>query len=510
MARLPLKGLVKQISAAIMDFQGQEERMVTENQEDSDCYSDVETVSSCENLLFRVNTLAPMVAPVTSQSRSRPSHILRSFQSSPSLRHSVKSPFVYMFPAGVVIEREEDRTFPLPENVHVWARYGFLDESYLHERRDPNPGQEPQQQAPVDAGRRRQGRMEDNLMRSIGRHAESMANESTSTQNRAHPGLNSSRPRRPRNVPQQSLSASSVDRDGFTSTSGRPRAMSEGIQSPTPGSSTPRTVKLTPSPQERVRPKAAVRNQASEGRTRGVRARNRSVNSFSEADARAVAATRRRRPSSEDETGAVDAAGAGETKEDELRDSHQDNGALRNAHKDRSMNQAEGRIANGAEQNTARRRPPRTPAEMERHKRNRAERLRAHGCHRTLYPRIAPGAAAVGAASNRGNATAEEIETVQWVDTLRISASIRGESLMATCTRSFAEQRSAIQLEEKQSEARACRTPDVSEMEGPDGLLHCAVLRGDHALAARAAQFLVDMRGANVNSRDAWGRYVDP
>lgn len=482
-----------------------------ENQEDSDCYSDVKTISSCENLLFRVNTLAPMVAPVTNHSRSRPSHILRSFQSSPSLRHSVKSPFVYMFPAGVVIEEEEDRTFPLPENVHVWARYGFLDESYLQQRRDPDPDQEPQPQAPVDAGRRRRGRMEDNLMRSIERHAESMANEPSSLQNRAHAELNSSRPRRPRNIPQQqSLSSSSVDRDGFTRTSGRPRAMSEGFQSPTPGSSTPRTVKLTPSPQERVRPKAAVGNQASEGRNRGVRARNRSTNSFSEADAGAVAATRRWRPPSEDEPGAADAAGAGETKEDELRAFQQDNGALRNAHEDRSMNQAERRIANGAEQNTARRRPPRTPAEMERHKRNRAERLRAHGCHRALYPRIAPGAAAVGAASSRGNATAEEIETVQWVDTLRISASIRGESLMAACTRSFAEQRSAMQLEEKQSEARACRTPDVSEMEGPDGLLHCAVLRGDHVLAARAAQFLVDKRGANVNSRDAWGRCVDP
>lgn len=483
--------------------------MVTANQEDSDSYSDAETVSSCENLFSRVNTLAPMVAPVTSHSRSRPSHVLRSFQSSPSLRHSVKSPLVYMFPAGVVIEEKDDRTFPLPENVHVWARYGFLDESYLQQRRDPDPDQEPQPLAPADAGRRRRGRVEDNLMRSIERHAEGMANESSSTQNRAHPELHSSRPRQRRNVSQQSLPASAVDRDGFTRTSGRPRAMSEGFQSPTPGSSTPRTVKLTPSPQERVRPKAAVGNEASEERTRGVRARNRSTNSFAEADDGAVATTRRRRPPSDDGPGAADAAGAGETKEEELRAFRQDYGALRNAHEDRFMNQAEGRMVNSAEENTARRRPPRTPAEMERHKRNQAERLRVHGCHRALYPRIAAGAAAVGAASSRGNATAEEMETIQWVDTLRISASIRGESLMAACSRSFAEQRSAFQLEEKKSEARACRTPDVSEMEGPDGLLHCAVLRGDHALAARAAQFLVDMRGANVNSRDAWGRCVE-
>ena len=478
-----------------MDMQGQEERMVTANEEDSDSYSDSETVSSCENLFFRVNTLAPMVAPVTSRSRSRPSHILRSFQSSPSLRHSVKSPLVYMFPAGVVIE-EEDRTFPLPDNVHVWARYGFLDESHLQHRNDPD--EEPQPQAPADADRRRRGRAGDTLMRSIVQHAGGVVNQPGYTQTRAHPELNSSRHGRRRNVPQQSLPVGAVDRDAFTRTSGRARAVSEGFQSPTAGSSTPRTVKLTPSPQERVRPKAADRNETFEGRTRAVRSRGRSTDSLAEGAAGAVAGARRRRLQSEDGLGAADAAVFGETKEDDQ--------AMRNAHGDRVINQAEGRIVNSGEQNSARRRPPRTPAEKERHKRNRAERLRAHGCQRTLYPRIASGAAAVGAASRRGNIITEEMETAQWVDTLRVSASIRGESLMATCTRSFAEQRSATLLEEKQSEARACRTADVSEMEGPDGLLHCAVLRGDHALAARAAQFLVDKRGANVNSRDSWGR----
>ncbi|CAM9521802.1 unnamed protein product [Ectocarpus sp. 8 AP-2014] len=98
------------------------------------------------------------------------------------------------------------------------------------------------------------------------------------------------------------------------------------------------------------------------------------------------------------------------------------------------------------------------------------------------------------------------METEEWVNTLRVSAAIRGESLMAACSQSFADHRTNTLLGDKQSEARASRTADVSVMEGPDGLLHCAVLRGDHALAARAAQFLVDKRGSNVNSRDEWGR----
>lgn len=64
----------------------------------------------------------------------------------------------------------------------------------------------------------------------------------------------------------------------------------------------------------------------------------------------------------------------------------------------------------------------------------------------------------------------------------------------------------ASSLGQAQAEMRASRAADVSRMEGPDGLLHCAVLKGDHPLAARAAQYLVDKLGANVNSRDEWGR----
>lgn len=67
------------------------------------------------------------------------------------------------------------------------------------------------------------------------------------------------------------------------------------------------------------------------------------------------------------------------------------------------------------------------------------------------------------------------------------------------------EQIAALPNEER-SAMRATLAADVSEMEGPDGLLHCAVMRGDHSLAAGAVQKLVDRDGANVNSRDDWGR----
>lgn len=142
---------------------------------------------------------------------------------------------------------------------------------------------------------------------------------------------------------------------------------------------------------------------------------------------------------------------------------------------------------------------PRTMAEMERHKRNRAERLRAYGCTRTLYPRICP-------LTESGSPALEEAETQQWVESLRVNASLRGESLMAACSQSVSSVRTADIEAQARAEARASRTADVSDMEGSDGLLHCAVLKGDHPLAARAAQFLVDKRGSNVNSQDKWGR----
>lgn len=169
----------------------------------------------------------------------------------------------------------------------------------------------------------------------------------------------------------------------------------------------------------------------------------------------------------------------------------------------RSANSSTSSMGNGGGQvrpASRNRRPQRTMAEVERHKRNRAERLRAYGCSRTLYPRIQP--EPFSGASD----ILEEVETKQWVDTLRVSASLRGESLMGVHTVSNAQHQTTAHLGEQQAEARASRVANVSKMEGPDGLLHCAVLKGDHPLAARAAQFLVDKLGANVNSRDEWGR----
>lgn len=158
------------------------------------------------------------------------------------------------------------------------------------------------------------------------------------------------------------------------------------------------------------------------------------------------------------------------------------------------------RPANTSGRHSSHRVSLRITAEVDKRKRNRTERLWSYGCSRTLYPRIQP--EPFSGASD----ILEEVETKQWIDTLRVSLGLRGETSMAACTATFVQQQTATLLEEQRKEARAARTADVCKMEGPDGLLHCAVLKGDHPLAARAAQFLVDKGGANVNSRDEWGR----
>lgn len=144
-------------------------------------------------------------------------------------------------------------------------------------------------------------------------------------------------------------------------------------------------------------------------------------------------------------------------------------------------------------------RAPQSITEAEILKRTRAERLRVYGCSRTLYPRICP-------STESGNPVTEQTETEQWVETLRFTIPLRGECFVPAFTHVVGKERRAMLLEEAQADVRASRAADVSNMEGSDGLLHCAVLKGNHPLAARAAQFLVDKGGASVNSRDEWNR----
>ncbi|CAN0130902.1 unnamed protein product [Discosporangium mesarthrocarpum] len=91
----------------------------------------------------------------------------------------------------------------------------------------------------------------------------------------------------------------------------------------------------------------------------------------------------------------------------------------------------------------------------------------------------------------------------QWLDSVCRSASSRGEALLAAQVAKFV----VTKAEHKASaEGRWFMQADLSELQPSDRLLRQAVHRGNHPLAARAVQFLVDRKGANVNHRDCWQR----
>ncbi|CAN0350383.1 unnamed protein product [Laminaria digitata] len=460
--------------------------------------------------LFRVDSLATLTAPVTTRTRARSARLprnLRPYLSSPGLVGS--SIYGDAFGEG---GWEGEEKFPLPDNVDVWARYGFIDGRYLSARARARElvadadalgstasGERPGSRRalvrisadPGDGWRREGG-----LQRSA-----SAQTHHTAAVAPSH-GASSA----VRTATQEEEMAPSH------SVGGRRRVREGGATlSVDAGACTPSTVILTPSSQERYR-QSDPSNPARTGRAVSNTAGPSPAHAGSRGDSLAAAVAAAAAATT---AAAAAAAAAEETKEEELSALEQQR---QRDEADDLMFLAAGRrsgasIGSGASSSSSfarpGRRPPRSMAEIDRHKRNRAERLRAYGCQRPLYARIVPGGTGGGGSGSSGGsgcAATDEMETEQWVDTLRVSASLRGESLMAACTQSFADERAATLLGERQSDARASRTADVSEMEGPDGLLHCAVLKGDHALAARAAQFLVDKRGASVNSRDPWGR----
>lgn len=466
--------------------------------------------------LFRVDSLATLTAPVTTRTRVRSARLprgLRPFLSSPG--GLVGSSSLYGDGFG-----EGEEKFPLPDNVDVWARYGFLDGRYLS-------ASAAQAVASAAADAAADSGAPGEVERAVSHHALVRIRTDPSDGRRRESELQRSASA---HVPSSALApshravriATHQEEMAPSHSVGGRRGVGGGAGTPDarlsvdPGSCTPSTVILTPTSQERCR-----QPDPANGNNRGVpngaaapspagHAVPRGGDSLAASLAAAAAAT----------TAAAGQAAAAladeETKDQELLSFQ-----LEEQQRERDEAEADDllyltssrRVApsSGASSSSSARpgrRPPRSMAEIERHKRNRADRLRAYGCQRPLYARIVPGGTGGGSGSSGGSGclATDEMETEQWVDTLRVSASLRGESLMAACTQSFADLREATLLGDKQSEARASRTADVSEMEGPDGLLHCAVLKGDHALAARAAQFLVDKRGASVNSRDQWGR----
>lgn len=465
--------------------------------------------------------MATLTAPVTRRTRVRsarfPPQMLRHMESAPAILTSPKdtdgdTKSVLCHGGSTVAEEK----FPLPDNVHVWARYGFLDGAYLLDA-EAESSQAPPEPVPQPAGRasvlvRLRSDAGDNWRqaneRERGVPGIDFPARSSSAMVDGAPRVSGS----PGATAEQEMAPSR--RRGYSANSnGRPRI---GPLSPDLGTSTPPTVVLTPCSQERSSQTDNGGRGNGETTNGGVpRSLNARSSTFAAGAAAHISAPRDSLSASAAAAVARSTAAAAssahegeqETKDEELRALEQEaEDALYSAtalEEDATFIPHDRRAGNRVRPG---RRPPRSMAEVERHKRNRADRLRAYGCSRTLYPRIVPGSAGGGAGGAGGCAVTEEMETEQWVDTLRVSASLRGESSMAACTQHFVEDRAVTLLGEKQSEARASRTADVSEMEGPDGLLHCAVLKGDHALAARAAQFLVDKRGASVNSRDAWGR----
>lgn len=455
--------------------------------------------------LFRVDSLATLTAPVTTRTRARSARLprnLRPFLSSPGLVGS--SVYGSTFGEGGL---EGEEKFPLPDNVDVWARYGFIDGRYLSRSAEVGSaasGERPVPHRALVRVRTNPGdgwRRETELQRSASAHVHRAA--------AAVPSQGSSSPVGITTQEEEMAPSHSVG-------GGRRRGGGEGgaTLSVDAGVCTPSTVILTPTSQERYRQSdpsnpAHTANGSGRGVSNAAPSPAHSVrrgDSLAAAVAAAAAATT---------AAAAAAASAEDTKEEELLALQQEEQQRLRDEADDLLFLTAGRggasTGSGASSSSSfarpGRRPPRSMAEIERHKRNRAERLRAYGCQRPLYARIVPGGTGgSGSSGGSGCAATDEMETEQWVDTLRVSASLRGESLMAACTQRFADEMAATLLGERQSEARASRTADVSEMEGPDGLLHCAVLKGDHALAARAAQFLVDKRGASVNSRDPWGR----
>ncbi|CAM9602245.1 unnamed protein product [Scytosiphon promiscuus] len=409
-----------------------------------------------------------------------------------------------------------EEKFPIPDNPTAWARYGFLDTSLLVQATGKSPGGRRATSSGGGAGgaeARRDRDSDRTLVKVKTDPGESWRQAKTEKESAAGGGRGG---RERRHHPPAPVTAGATTNAGTSEAGAGKVERASGDSAHKVGSSTPRTDAVTPSPEERHRGGDAAAEAiggSGSGSSRGAggaatgasaAASNRKENG----PATARGSSRGGLDSMAASMLAASAAAAAAAAEKEDEESKEEE--LEALRRQEAISAATTTSLEESNRNAGKNRPnPRrtqqTIAEIERHKRNRAERLRAYGCQRTLYPRIVPGGTGESGTSSPEMDT-EETQTEEWVNSLRISAAIRGESLMAACTQSFAEHRAASLLGDQQLEARAARTADVSQMEGPDGLLHCAVLRGDHALAARAAQFLVDKRGSNVNSRDEWGR----
>ena len=323
--------------------------------------------SAASKHYFRLESLSTLTAPVDEKTAARLART-RSVRLPENLRPPCPSSSGgnESFASGQGNGVEEEK-FPIPDNPTAWARYGFLDQALLLQATGQSPG---------------------------GRRAASLPGGQEAGAEAG--GTESSRPLvRVRTDPSGSLRADHVERRHHPpastiaeSTAAETGSRTDGGLSLDLGTRTPPTDIMTPASEERRRAAAAAAASgvAAAGGSGGGPAT--AASSVSAVAARNNGPTTRRRAGGLDSmaasmlasSAAVAAAAAKreqeETKEEELVALRQQE--ARQATMDSVNEAAQGRSKSGS--NLLR--TPQTIAEIERHKRNRAERLRAYGCQR--------------------------------------------------------------------------------------------------------------------------------
>ena len=272
---------------------------------------------------------------------------------------------------------EEEGKFPIPDNPTAWARYGFLDEDLLlratgQSAEEGSSGGEAGEEKAMDEGSSR------SMARARTDPGDGWRATQATTPSAADGGER-------RHHPAASGAAGEDERSRRRGGEG-----GEGDVSPDVGTSTPPTDIVSPSSEERQQQQRNSQDGGGAGKGGGLATAAAAAAAANNKNAgpSAAATTARRRPGG----GALDSMAASmlassqaaaaraeeETKEQELL-------ALRQ-HEARqaTMDMAQQQQQQQHHRNTGgiNRTTPQAIAEIERHKRNRAERLRAYGCQR--------------------------------------------------------------------------------------------------------------------------------
>ncbi len=343
--------------------------------------------SDASKQYFRLKSMSTLTAPVDevklqTVARTRTArlpHSLRSGLASPSAaqrrRHTAgSSAGVWSGKGGGTIE--EEGKFPIPDNPTAWARYGFLEEDLLLRATGQSPKARGRRAASTGGGTGEEKTMgeEESRNRKLVRvrtdPGESLREGQQATaSSAAEAGHDGERRHRP--------AASTAGEAGSSRQEGEGGDLSLDV-----GTSTPPTDIMTPSSEERQRKQSESRAAAAAAGSGGGPA----TAAAPPASDHAGPAARRRGggaldsmaasilASSEAAATVASTRAEEDTKEQELLALEQDEAAAA----------ASAEAATDEQQNASgvNRTHPQTIAEIERHKRNRAERLRAYGCQR--------------------------------------------------------------------------------------------------------------------------------